>query len=154
MPSSGIQVDGFALIDTYAAGANPVTPLQSWNLSAHLLARCWGREQMTPRAEVLGNQPIGGEDTLGLPWGLESLHPSFPLTRGLGGVFGTVVQIAVLPMVHTRQDLTQGRTIALKLIRDDHPRHISQALQWLAEELSRRFVIPRRCTRIPSTGPS
>jgi hypothetical protein len=49
------------------------------------------------------------------------------------GVFGTVVQIAVLLMFHTGQDLAHGRPIALQLIRDDHPRDIPHALQQFAE---------------------
>jgi hypothetical protein len=33
--------------------------------------------------------------------GLEPLHPSFPLAGGLVGVLRTVVEIAMLAMLHT-----------------------------------------------------
>jgi hypothetical protein len=45
-------------------------------------------------------------------------------------------------MFNTGQDLAQGRTIALELIRDDHPRHIRQAFEQLAEKPLRRLLIP------------
>jgi hypothetical protein len=35
---------------------------------------------MPSRPEVLANRTIRGEETLGVPGGLEPLHPSLPLT--------------------------------------------------------------------------
>jgi hypothetical protein len=52
-------------------------------------------------AYVLGNGTIRGQEPLGVPWRLEPLHAPLPLTGGLMGVFRTVVEIAVLPMLDT-----------------------------------------------------
>ena len=52
-----------------------------------------------------------------------------------------VVQIAMLAMLHPRQDLALGRAVALELIRDDDPRYIPQALEQLAKKLLRRVLI-------------
>jgi hypothetical protein len=49
----------------------------------HLLAVVAGREEMTARAEVLGNGTIGGKKALGVPRGLKALPTLLPLTGGL-----------------------------------------------------------------------
>jgi hypothetical protein len=87
----------------------------------YLLAVFGGREKVPPRPEVRCDGSIGGEKALGMPSGLEPLHPSFPLSRGLMGVFGMVVQIAVLPMFHAGQGLALGSSVAPRRIRDDDP---------------------------------
>jgi hypothetical protein len=92
-------------------------------------------------AEVLGNGPVGGEEPLGVSWRLEALHAPLALPRRLVGVFGAVVQIAVLPMLHAGQELPLCRPIAPQLIGDDHPRGVRQALQQLAEESLRRLLV-------------
>ncbi len=46
------------------------------------------------------NGAVGGEEARGLAWGFEPLHAPFPLAGGLVRVFGAIVQIAVLPMLH------------------------------------------------------
>ena len=54
------------------------------------------------------NGPIRCEKALGLPGGLEPLHPSFPLSRGLVRVFGTVFPINVedIPLlVHSSPEI-------------------------------------------------
>jgi hypothetical protein len=53
---------------------------------------------MTSRAEVLCDRTIGGEEPLGVSWGLEPLHPSLSLASRLVGVLGAVIEIAMLPM--------------------------------------------------------
>ena len=45
---------------------------------------------------MLGDGAIGGEEPLRVSGGLETLHPPFPLARGLVGVFGPIIHIAVL----------------------------------------------------------
>ena len=82
------------------------------------------REAVTPRSEVRGDGPIGGEKTLRVPRGLESPHAALSLAGRLVRILGTVVQRPVLPMLYMGQDLTQRRTIAFQLIRNDHPRRI------------------------------
>jgi hypothetical protein len=48
----------------------------------------------------------------------------------------------MLAVLHARQDFPLGRAIAFELIRDDHPWHVGQALEQLAEELLRGLLIP------------
>ena len=57
----------------------------------HLLAVDGGREPVPSRAEVLRHRTIGGQEALGMPWGFNALHASFPLARRLVGVCGTEV---------------------------------------------------------------
>jgi hypothetical protein len=90
-------------------------------LFRYLLAVFGGREKVPLRPEVRCDGPIGGRKALGMPSGLEPLHPSVPLSRGSMGVFGTVVQIAVLPMFHVGQGLALGSSVAPQLICDDDP---------------------------------
>jgi hypothetical protein len=97
---------------------------------------------MPARSKVLGDRTIGGEEPLGVPWGLKPLHASLPLACRLVGIFRAVVQIAVLAMFHPRQDLALRGGIALQRIRDDHPRHVGQAFEQLAEELLRGLLVP------------
>jgi hypothetical protein len=94
----------------------------------HLLAVLGGREEVTPRSEVRGDGAIREEKTLGVSRGLESPHAALSLAGRLVRILGAVVQIPVLPMFHTGQDLAPGRTIAFQLIRDDYPQHIGQPL--------------------------
>jgi hypothetical protein len=71
----------------------------------HLLTIHRGREPVVPRAEVRDDGAICREKALGMAGRLEPLHPSFPLAGGVVGDFRTIVQIAVLPMVDTGQNL-------------------------------------------------
>jgi hypothetical protein len=92
-------------------------------------------------SEVLGNRPIGGEEALRVPGGLEPLHPSLPLTRGLVRVLRPIVEVQVLAVLHPREDLLFRCAIALQLIRDDHPWHVLAPLEELVEELIGRLLI-------------
>ena len=65
----------------------------------------------------------------------EPPHSPFPLTGGLMGVFGAIIEIAVLPMLHTGEDLPFGGAIARQFIRDHHPGDIRQTFEELPEEL-------------------
>ena len=96
---------------------------------------------MTPRSEALGDGTRRGEEALSLSWRFEPLHPALSLAGGLMGVFRALVQIPMLAMLHSRQELALGCPIALQLIRDHHARDIPQAFEQLAEEfLGRRFI--------------
>src|SRR5262249_46382765 len=78
-----------------------------------------------------------------MPWRFEPLHTPLPLTRGLIRVPCPVVQIAMLTVFHPREHLALGGAVALELIGDEHPRHVGQALEQLAEELlCGRLVAP------------
>jgi hypothetical protein len=83
---------------------------------------------------VLRDGTIGGQKPLGLSWRLEPLHPALSLAGRLMGVCSAVVQVAMLPVLDSWQELALGRPIALQLIRDHHARDVPQAFEQLAEE--------------------
>jgi hypothetical protein len=97
---------------------------------------------MPARSKVLGNRPIGGEKPLRVARRLESLHAPFPLARGLMGVLRTVVEIPMLAVLDTREDLPLRRPVTLELIRDEHPWYVLTSLEELAEELLGRLFVP------------
>ena len=67
------------------------------------------------------------------------LSPACRLMR----VLRTVIAVAVLAMFDTREHLSLCGTVALELVRDDHPGNILAALEQLAEEfLGRVRVTP------------
>jgi hypothetical protein len=57
----------------------------------HLVTVCGGGHLTPSWTEVLGNGTIRGQEALGVPGGLEPLHPPFPLARGLMGVLSAVI---------------------------------------------------------------
>jgi hypothetical protein len=103
----------------------------------HFLAVHFGGEEVASRTEVLRDRPLGGQEALGLPWRLEALHASFPLARGLVRVFGAIIEIAMLPMLHARQELSLCRPITGQFVGNNHPWDIPAAFEELAEELFR-----------------
>jgi hypothetical protein len=64
----------------------------------------------------------------------EPPHLPFPLPGRLVRDFGPVVEPLVLPMLDTRQDLRLRGAITLHFVRHQHPRHILQSLEQLAEK--------------------
>jgi hypothetical protein len=70
------------------------------------------------------------------------LPVSLSLAGRLVGILGAIVQIAVLPMFHTGQDLPLGRAITRPLIREHDTRHIHQALEQLADERLGSLCVP------------
>jgi hypothetical protein len=68
---------------------------------SHFLAIRGGREQVTSRSEVLGNGSIRRKKALGMSLRLKSLHAPLPLAGRLLGVFGAVVEIAMV-VLHPR----------------------------------------------------
>src|SRR5215510_13291416 len=97
---------------------------------------------MPARTEVLGDGTRGCEEPLGVARKLEPLHMPLPLAGGLVRILRPIVQVPVLPMFHTREDLPLGSSIALKFIGDDHAWYVEQVLEQLAEELLSRPLIP------------
>jgi hypothetical protein len=73
---------------------------------------------MPSRAEVLGDGPIGGEEALGVSWGFKALHAPLPLAGRLVGVFGAVVEVAVLPMFDPGEQLPLRGAVARELVRE------------------------------------
>ena len=76
---------------------------------------------MPTRAEVLHDGTISGEESLGLTRGRKQMHVSLALTGGLVRILCAVVEIAVLTMFYSRQNLALSSTVALQLIGDEHP---------------------------------
>src|SRR5215471_15633675 len=97
---------------------------------------------MPARAEVLRNRTIGCEETLSVAGGLKPLHMPLPLTCGLVRVLRAIIQIPMLPVFHTREEISLGGAIALEFIGNDHARYVGQSLEQLAEELLGRLLIP------------
>jgi hypothetical protein len=79
---------------------------------------------MPARAEVLRDGAIGGQKSLGVARGFELLHTPLPLTSGLMRVLRPTVEIPVLAMFDSWQDLALGGSIALEFVGDDHSRHV------------------------------
>src|SRR5215470_6467400 len=96
---------------------------------------------MPSGSEVLGNRAIRGQKALGMPCGLEPLHPTLPLACRPMRVLTAVVEIAALAVFDPGQDLALGRAIALELIGDDDAWHVLQPLKQLAKELLRGLLI-------------
>jgi hypothetical protein len=71
-------------------------------------------------AEVLRDGTRGGEETLGLDWGLKPLHALLALTGGLVRVLCTITEIPVLSMFHSWENLSLGGSVALPFVSDDH----------------------------------
>jgi hypothetical protein len=67
---------------------------------------------------------MGSEEAWGVSGRLEPRHPSLVLTCGVVGAFGAIVEIAELPMLHARQELPLGGSIAGQFGGNNHPRHI------------------------------
>jgi hypothetical protein len=109
---------------------------------AHLLAVRGGRLALPPWSEMLCNRTIRGQETLGVPGGLEPWHTSFPFTHGLMRILHAVIEIAMLTMFHTGQEFPLGGTIAFEFIRDDDPRHIRQTVEELAQALLGGLLVP------------
>ena len=59
----------------------------------HDVAIGGGREPVASWTEVLGDGTIGGEEPLGMSWGLEALHAPLPLACRLMRVLGAAIEI-------------------------------------------------------------
>ena len=68
-------------------------------------------------------------------------HALLLLAGRLMRILGAVVQVSMLPMFHPGQELMHGRPVAFQFVRDDHPRHIGQPFQELAEESLRCLLV-------------
>ena len=90
---------------------------------------------MLARAEVLGDETLGEQETLGVAWRFKPLPVSLSLACWLMRILCTVVQTPMLPGVEHRQHLALGGPIALQFIGDEDARHVGQPLEELAKEL-------------------
>ncbi len=76
---------------------------------------------MSSGAEVVSKRPIRGQEARGMPRGLAPLHALRPLAQWPMRVVAPVMERATLAMSHPGPDLPLGRTVALPLLRHDHP---------------------------------
>jgi hypothetical protein len=79
---------------------------------------------------------------LGVSGRLAPLHVPLRLARRLVRVVGAVVEVAVLAVLHTGQDLTLRGPIAGEFVRDHHPWDVGQAFAQLPEKLLRGLLVP------------
>src|SRR5919202_780845 len=93
-------------------------------------------------SKVLGNGSICRQKTLRMAGRFDPLHPPLPLAGGLMRVLGTVVEVPMLAVLHSRQDLPLCSPITLQFIRNDHSGDILTAFEQLAEKLLRGLLIP------------
>jgi hypothetical protein len=105
MPSLAVVVGGLSLVLLLRDHGRARDFLPVLESLGHLLAVRGSGKPMPSRSEVLGNRTIRGEETLGVPGRLKSLHPLLPLARGLMRILGAVIEVAVLAVLHTRENL-------------------------------------------------
>ena len=99
---------------------------------------------MTTGPKVLSDAAERKQEPLGLPRPGEAFHHPFPDPGRLMGVLGPVVEVLRAAMGHRRQKLAVSDLIAGQLVGDNHPRHLSQALEQLTEKpLGRHRVAAR-----------
>ena len=77
---------------------------------------------------------MGGENALGRAGGPEPRHRSLSLSSRRVGQRGAVVQPRVLAVLDARHPRLASRFVAFEWVGDDHPRHVTQALEAFAEE--------------------
>jgi hypothetical protein len=82
----------------------------------------------------VGDLVMSGKDALNLPRRLEPLHDPLSSSGWLMGVFGSVIEALVLPMLDRGQISRFGSGVALQLVGDEHTRGSSLLLEELAEQ--------------------
>ena len=96
---------------------------------SHLLAILGGGEPVASRSEVLSDGTISGEEMLRVTRRFKPWYAPLPMAGRSVGVLRTIVEIPVLAMFHTGEQFALGGAVPLQPIRDDHARHICQALE-------------------------
>jgi hypothetical protein len=76
---------------------------------------------MAMHPEVSTDQTKRCQETLCLLRRLEPSHGAFPLTRGLMGVFGPIVEALMSTVVDLQLELFDGGAVAIEFVRDDDP---------------------------------
>jgi len=105
-------------LGSYPHARNLFPHLESF---AYLLTVLGRRKPMPAWSKVLGNGTIRGEKALRMPSGLEPLHAPLALAGRLVRILRAVVEIAVLAVLYTWQDLPLRCAITFQLVRNDHP---------------------------------
>jgi len=74
----------------------------------HLLSVGLGCEAVASWAEVQRHGTVCREEPVGLSWRLERLHKPLALAGWLMRVFRAIIEIAMLAVFHSRQELSLG----------------------------------------------
>ena len=122
------------------SGCDDLLPCLESTLPFGLVVR--SRKQMSFRSEVSCHDIVHFEKTLRMLRRLEALHPALSLPGRLMRVLCSIVEVPALPMSDSRQNYFLRSAIASKLVRNDHARPTSTALQQLPEEPHRSKTIP------------
>src|SRR5262245_31320312 len=109
---------------------------------------------MPTRPEMLSDGTLGREEALSVVGRFESLHPSLPPPGGLMRALCSTVEISMLAMFHSREQLSLSRCIALEFIGNNYSRHVAQFLEQFTEELRGRLLVASRWTKVLRTFPS
>jgi hypothetical protein len=109
---------------------------------SELLTAGASRQPMTTQAEVLRDGTIGRQEALRVAGRFEPLHPLLSLPSGLVRVLGAIVEIPMLAMFHSRENLSLSGSVAFQLVGDDDPWDVGQPFEQLAQELLRGAFIP------------
>jgi hypothetical protein len=103
----------------------------------HLAAVFVGGKPVAAGSEVRGDPGERGQEPLRTARGAEAPHRSFPRPGGLVGVLGAIVEVLRAAVLHSRDQPAVGHPVAGELIGDQHPGHVRQPLEQLAEEPGR-----------------
>jgi hypothetical protein len=122
-------------------GGSPCHFVPDLKSLGHDVAVHGGRKPVASWAEMLGDQSIRGEETLRVTRRLEPLHAPLPLACRLMRILRAMIERAMLPMFHPRENLPLRRAVALQCIRNDDTRNILAPFEELAEESLRRVLV-------------
>lgn len=84
---------------------------------------------MSAGMEVVVDKCVCGEKVLSLPGRFEPLHLPFSSSRRAMRVFRPIIQIAALPVLDVRKQLTPSDAVAPQCVGYDHSRNILQGIR-------------------------
>jgi len=94
-------------------------------------------QQMALGSEVGGHDALHLEKALRMLGRLEALHTALALSGRLMRVFGTIVEVSVLPVSNMRHHYSLGRAVASKLVRNHDAGPPTTGAQQLTKEAYR-----------------
>ena len=97
-----------------------------------------GGGQVASRTEVAIDEGVGRQEALRLRRRFEPLHLPLPPTRWSMQILRAIVEVAALPMLDIRQQLSLCYAVASQLVGDQDTRRILQTLQQPPKEALRR----------------
>ncbi len=101
-------------------------------------------QQLAPDAEEVLDEPVHGQESLGLTGRFEPPHLPLALPSRLMRDFGAIVLVLLGAMDYRWHDAPKRRRIASQLVGDQPPGHAALTLQQLAEEPFGGFPITAR----------